>query len=85
MNAANPWLIPRNWLAQNAIKAAEAGDLNVLERLMAAIRQPYAEQAEYADLAGRRRTGRATSRAARRCRAAHNPIYKTHTHRMPKG
>ncbi|PLK49460.1 YdiU family protein [Uliginosibacterium sp. TH139] len=54
MHAANPWLIPRNWLAQSAIKAAEAGDLSVLERLMTAIRQPYTEQPEFADLAGRR-------------------------------
>ena len=54
MNAANPWLIPRNWLAQNAIKAAEAGDLSVLERLMEAIRTPYAEQSAFADLAERR-------------------------------
>ena len=54
MNAANPWLIPRNWLAQNAIKAAEAGDLSVLERLMTAIRNPYTEQAAFADLAARR-------------------------------
>jgi uncharacterized protein YdiU (UPF0061 family) len=54
MNAANPWIIPRNWLAQNAIKAAEAGDLSVLERLMRAIREPYREQPEFADLAARR-------------------------------
>ncbi|MDP5238711.1 YdiU family protein [Uliginosibacterium sp. 31-16] len=54
MNAANPWIIPRNWLAQDAIKAAEAGDLSVLERLMQAIRDPYTEQAGCADLAGRR-------------------------------
>lgn len=54
MNAANPWLIPRNWLAQNAIKAAEAGDFSVFERLMEAIRTPYRERPEFADLAGRR-------------------------------
>lgn len=54
MNAANPWLIPRNWLAQEAIKAAEAGNMHVLERLMQALRTPYTEQADYADLAARR-------------------------------
>ncbi|MBS1209026.1 MAG: hypothetical protein H6R19_1424 [Proteobacteria bacterium] len=54
MNAANPWLIPRNWLAQSAIKAAEADDLSVLERLMDAIRTPYTVQPAYADLAVRR-------------------------------
>lgn len=54
MDAANPWLIPRNWLAQAAIKAAEEGDMTVLERLMRALREPYREQPEFADLAGRR-------------------------------
>lgn len=54
MNAANPWLIPRNWLAQEAINAAEQGDMSVLARLMTAIRDPYHERAEFADLAGRR-------------------------------
>ncbi|KAF7599790.1 MAG: hypothetical protein CGU28_01405 [Candidatus Dactylopiibacterium carminicum] len=54
MNATNPWLIPRNWLAQQAIQAAEAGDLAPLEHLMSAIRDPYTEQIAYSDLAGRR-------------------------------
>jgi len=54
MNAANPWIIPRNWLAQEAINAAEQGDMSVLARLMTAIRDPYTERAEYADLAVRR-------------------------------
>lgn len=54
MNAANPWLIPRNWLAQRAIDAAEGGDLGELERLMTAIRRPYEAQPACADLAARR-------------------------------
>lgn len=54
MDAVNPWLIPRNWLAQQAITAAEAGDMAVLGRLMRAVREPYVEQAEFADLAVRR-------------------------------
>ena len=54
MHAANPWIIPRNWLAQDAIKAAEAGDMRVLDRLMTALRAPYTERAEFADLAARR-------------------------------
>jgi uncharacterized protein YdiU (UPF0061 family) len=54
MDAVNPWLIPRNWLAQQAITAAEAGDMGVLERLMQALREPYVEQAGFADLAVRR-------------------------------
>lgn len=54
MDGANPWIIPRNWLAQQAIDAAEQGDMAILERLMAALREPYTERAEFADLAGRR-------------------------------
>lgn len=54
MDAVNPWLIPRNWLAQQAITAAEGGDMKVLERLMRAVRDPYTERAEFADLAARR-------------------------------
>lgn len=54
MNAANPWLIPRNWLAQTAIQAAEQGDLRELDRLMAALRDPYTEDPACADLAQRR-------------------------------
>lgn len=54
MNATNPWLIPRNWLAQRAINAAEAGDLSELERLMEAIRRPYEVQPAFAELAARR-------------------------------
>jgi serine/tyrosine/threonine adenylyltransferase len=54
MNRANPWLIPRNWLAQQAIEAAQAGDLTILARLMRAIRHPYEESGEFSDLAGRR-------------------------------
>ncbi|MDQ7989563.1 MAG: YdiU family protein [Candidatus Dactylopiibacterium sp.] len=54
MDAANPWLIPRNWLAQQAIDAASAGDMQPLERLMRALREPYREQPDHADLAARR-------------------------------
>ncbi|MDQ8020637.1 MAG: YdiU family protein [Moraxellaceae bacterium] len=54
MDATNPWIIPRNWLAQQAIDAATAGDLQPLQRLMDAVKQPYEERAEFADLAARR-------------------------------
>jgi uncharacterized protein YdiU (UPF0061 family) len=54
MQAVNPWIVPRNYLAQLAIDAAEQGDLSVLERLLEACREPCVERAEYADLAGRR-------------------------------
>ena len=54
MDAANPRFVPRNYLAQQAIDAAEAGDLSVLHRLMDVLRRPYDEQPAHADLAGRR-------------------------------
>ena len=46
MAAANPWVIPRNYLCQEAINAATAGDLSVLHDLLAAIRTPYARPAD---------------------------------------
>lgn len=51
MNAVNPLYVPRNYLAQLAIDAAEQGDLAPLQRWMAVLRQPCTEQpgqAEYA-------------------------------------
>ena len=54
MNHANPWLIPRNWIVQQVINAAEEGDLAPLEQLMSAIRAPYTAQPDRADWAGRR-------------------------------
>ncbi|MBI2307966.1 MAG: YdiU family protein [Rhodocyclales bacterium] len=54
MNAANPWLIPRNYLLQEAINAAADGDLSPLRRLLAAIRDPYLAQPEYAAFARQR-------------------------------
>ena len=47
MAAANPWVIrARNYLCQEAINAATAGDLSVLHDLLAAIRTPYARPAD---------------------------------------
>ncbi len=54
MAAASPWLVPRNYLAQQAIDAAEQGDLGPLRRLMDALRRPYEVRPEYADLAAPR-------------------------------
>ena len=44
MNAVNPLYVPRNWLAQQAIDAAEQGDASELQTLMKVLRHPYAEQ-----------------------------------------
>jgi len=45
MNAVNPLYVPRNWLAQQAIDAAEQGDAAELHALMEVLRNPYIEQA----------------------------------------
>ncbi len=47
---ANPARIPRNHRVEEMIAAAVAGDLAPFERLMAALAQPYAEDAALADL-----------------------------------
>ena len=44
MNAVNPLYVPRNWLAQQAIDAAEQGDAAELHSLMEVLRNPYKEQ-----------------------------------------
>jgi uncharacterized protein YdiU (UPF0061 family) len=54
MRAANPKFVFRNYLAQQAIDALERGDASVLERLMAVLKKPYAEQPEHQALAARR-------------------------------
>ena len=54
MRAANPKYVFRNYLAQQAIDALEAGDASVLERLMVVLQRPYEEQPEHEELAARR-------------------------------
>jgi uncharacterized protein YdiU (UPF0061 family) len=54
MDRTNPWFVLRNWLAQEAIDAAHAGDLTKLQRLLAVLEQPFDEQPAYADLAQKR-------------------------------
>ena len=54
MNAHNPKYVPRNYLAQLSIDAAELGDTSVLQRLLDVLQRPYDEQSEHEDLAVRR-------------------------------
>ena len=53
LRAHNPAVVPRNWLLAEAIEAAEAGDMSVLERLQAALARPFEDPAD-AHLAGLR-------------------------------
>ena len=54
MNRVNPKYVFRNYLAQLAIDALEAGDASVMERLMDVLQRPYDEQPAHDELAGRR-------------------------------
>jgi serine/tyrosine/threonine adenylyltransferase len=54
MDRTNPFLLPRNWLAQEAIDAATALDLRPLERLLASVREPYRHRDDLVREAGKR-------------------------------
>jgi uncharacterized protein YdiU (UPF0061 family) len=49
MRRVNPIVIPRNHLVEEALAAAsEQGDLGPLHHMLAALREPFEEKAEFA-------------------------------------
>lgn len=54
MDAANPWVVPRNWLLQRAIDAAEQGDTAELHALLDVLQRPYDAQPSAERFAARR-------------------------------
>lgn len=54
MNATNPLYLPRNWLCQEAIEAAEQDDLEPLRRLLEAVAEPYTERTGFEHHTGKR-------------------------------
>lgn len=51
MNTVNPKYILRNYLAQNAIRAAQEGDYSEVQTLFALLQHPFDEQDEFNDYA----------------------------------
>ena len=54
MNAVNPKYVPRNYLTQQAIEAAQLGDTSELQRLLQVLQHPYEEQPDCEAYAARR-------------------------------
>ena len=54
MHAVNPWFVLRNYVAQQAIDAATAGDASMVHTLLEVMRSPYTVQPEHAALTARR-------------------------------
>ena len=47
MEASNPAVIPRNHLVEEALSAADSGDISVTHDLLAALRNPFTESPKY--------------------------------------
>lgn len=62
MNSVNPRFVPRNYLAQQAIDAMEAGNNEVFSTLMTVLKNPYDEQPEHQYRFGQKRPEWATNR-----------------------
>lgn len=54
MRLANPQVVLRNWLAQQAIDRAEAGDVAAIDELLEAMRRPYDDRPEREAFAAKR-------------------------------
>lgn len=50
MNSNNPRFILRNYIAQNAIKAAEEGDYSEVRRVLKILENPYSDEVDLGDL-----------------------------------
>ncbi|XP_033625295.1 protein adenylyltransferase SelO, mitochondrial-like [Asterias rubens] len=53
MNANNPRFILRNYIAQNAIEAAEKGDFTEVQRVLKLLETPYSESVDLGSLASK--------------------------------